>query len=88
MRVYTALGIIHNCAKVDENKMLLRKCRFIEAAHPYTDTDNTAGELVINAVMAISYVMEENEASIARINQRKKQSCSNSHRRYTAVINN
>ena len=68
MTVYTALGIVHNCAKLDENKVLLRKCQFVEAAQPYTDTDKNSRELVMNAVMAISYVMEENQARIARIN--------------------
>ena len=67
----TAFGIVHNCAKAKPNQVILRKLRFIELAHPYTNTSQNASEIVISAVLAMSYVMEENETSLARLHNGK-----------------
>ena len=67
MIVNTSFGIIHNCAKERGNQVILRKLNFIELAHKYTNTETNPGDIVMNAVMSMSYVMEENEASLARL---------------------
>ena len=67
--VHTALGIVHNCAQVEANCVLLRKYGFVEGAQPYTDISSNSQTIVMNAAMAISYVMEENEGSMARLDK-------------------
>jgi hypothetical protein len=62
-QVNYALGIAHNCAKTPENRALLRSYGFVAAARPYTDIDRNDELFVFRAVIAISHVMEENEAS-------------------------
>ena len=47
---------------MEENCVLLRKYRFVEAAQPYTVISSNPQKICMVAVMAISYVMEENEA--------------------------
>ena len=63
----SALNIIHNCAKAEENCVLLRKYRFVEAAQQYTEISCNPRKVVLAAVMAISYVREENEASMVSL---------------------
>ena len=65
--VNTTLGILHNCAKMKVNCALLRGYGFIEVAEPYTDISHNIEEIALRAVVTISYMMEENETSIARI---------------------
>ena len=72
MMVHSAFGIVHNCAKLVENMVILRSYGFVEAAQPYTDTSSNTREVVLMAAMAISYVMEENQASVARLNEGKR----------------
>ena len=67
--VDVTLGLIHNCAKADVNGKLLRSYNFVEAVQPYTDPGCNSEDIVVVAVVAISYVIEENEASFVRINQ-------------------
>ena len=71
MMVYTSFGIIHNCAKLEDNCKLLRKYHFLQAAKPYLVMKGNSTEVVLTAVLAVSYVMEENEAHIARLTDSK-----------------
>ena len=77
--VKSTLGMIHNCAKAEVNCKLLRKYHFVEAAQPYTDPSENSESTVLQAVLAISYVMEEDELSIMRISQ-------GTHRQYSLPI--
>jgi len=69
MLVSTAFGIIHNCAKLPANAAILQSCDLVGAAGSYTDMKHNAREIVLEAAMAISAVMEENQAHVARLSE-------------------
>lgn len=61
MVVYTAFGILHNCAKATENKPIYQRHNFVEEAKEYTDASKNHSEIVMNALFAMSYVFEDDE---------------------------
>ena len=67
--IANAILMIHAAAKVPENIEILQQLRFVDAAKPCTDSSRFKEDFVIAAVMAMSYVMEENEASLARLSK-------------------
>ena len=68
---YASFGVINSCATLEENGKLLRKYHFLQTARPYLVLSGNSRDTVLMAVYAISEVIEENEAHLARLSQSK-----------------
>ena len=59
--------VLHNCVKAPENVAIARPLRLVEIVQHCIDSHKYKEHFVIVAVMTMSYIMEENEASLAKM---------------------
>lgn len=80
--------ILHNCAKVDDNKPMYNKLNIIQYILPYT-LPNNKNQMIMDALMTMSYIVKEdmqhllqaNEASVEFILAALEQAVSNTETR-------
>lgn len=65
--VLSAFGILHNCAKVDENKPMYRKLNIMQYLLPYT-LPNNKNRMIMDALMTMSYIVEGDMQHLVQAN--------------------
>lgn len=55
------IGVLHNCAKASANRPILQKANFVQAAECFVTTEKTDDNVVLNAILGMSYVFQESQ---------------------------
>lgn len=66
--VLSAFGVLHNCAKVDENKPMYRKLNILQVLLPYT-LPNNDHPVIMRALMTMSYIVEGDTQHLVQANE-------------------